>query len=58
MTTPAGTPNTGSSGDGSTGDGASGSATTGSNNSNLIEELIRLQSQLVSQAASVLSTIA
>ena len=58
MTTPAGTPNTGPSGDGSTGDGASGSATTGSNNSNLIEELIRLQSQLVSQAASVLSTIA
>jgi EF hand domain-containing protein len=58
MTTPAGTPNAGSSGDGSTGDGANGSGNSGSSNSNLIEELIRLQSQLMSQAASVLSTIA
>jgi hypothetical protein len=58
MTTPAGTPNAGSSADGSAADGANGSANPGSSNSNLIEELIRLQSQLVSQAASVLSTIA
>ena len=58
MTTPAGTPNAGTSGDGTTGDGANGSGNAGSSNSNLIEELIRLQSQLVSQAASVLSTIA
>lgn len=58
MTTPAGTPNAGSSGDGSSGNGANGSANPGSSNSNLIEELIRMQSQLVSQAASVLSTIA
>ena len=58
MTTPADTPNAGFSADGTTGDGTNGSANPGSSNSNLIEELIRLQSQLVSQAASVLSTIA
>ncbi|HET7191451.1 MAG TPA: EF-hand domain-containing protein [Pseudolabrys sp.] len=58
LTTPAGAPNAGSSGDGSSGNGANGSANPGSSNSNLIEELIRMQSQLVSQAASILSTIA
>jgi hypothetical protein len=38
--------------------GSAGGTSSGPGNSNLIEELIRMQSQLVTQAASVLSTTA
>ena len=57
MTTPAASQG----GDGSSGNstgGSTGGTSEGSNNTNLIEQLIRLQSQLVTQAASALSTIA
>jgi len=56
MTTPAATQGSDGSNGGSTGSSASGTS-NGSNN-NLIEQLIRLQSQLVTQAASALSTTA
>ena len=57
MTTPAAPQNNASSNGDSSNNGSTGS--TGSNNSNnLIEQLIQLQSQLVTQAASTLSTFA
>lgn len=62
MTTPAANQNSAASGDGSSGDGGNssnnGSSATTPSAGNLIEELIRLQSQLVSQQAATLSTIA
>ncbi len=57
MTTPAASQGSGGSNGSSTG-GSPGSTSDGSNSSNLIEQLIRLQSQLVTQAASALSTFA
>ena len=53
MTTPAT-----SQGSESSNGGSAGGASSGTGNSNLIEELIRMQSQLVTQAASALSTTA
>lgn len=60
MTTAAATQNTSSaSNNGSSNDGTANNGSSGlGNNNNLIEELIRMQSQLVTQAASALSTIA
>ncbi|MGB6350290.1 MAG: EF-hand domain-containing protein [Pseudolabrys sp.] len=59
MTTPAATQNSGSSNNGTSSDGTANNGSSGpGNNNNLIEELIRMQSQLVTQAASALSTIA
>jgi EF hand domain-containing protein len=57
MTTPAASQGSSGSNGGST-DGSTGGTSDGSSNSNLIEQLIRLQSQLVTQAASALSTFA
>jgi hypothetical protein len=58
MTAPAAAQNNASSNDGTSNSGtANGGTVTPNNNNNLIEELIRLQSQLVTQAASALSTI-
>jgi hypothetical protein len=58
MTTPAATQNSSSSNSGSSNDGTANNGSSGPGNNNLIEELIRMQSQLVTQAASALSTIA
>lgn len=58
MTTPAATQNSSSSNNGSSNDGTANNGSSGPGNNNLIEELIRMQSQLVTQAASALSTIA
>ncbi len=56
MTTPAASQNTASQNNNSANNGSGGPS--GPSNSNLIEQLIQLQSQLVTQAASTLSTIA
>jgi hypothetical protein len=58
MTTPPATQNSSSSNSGSSNDGTANNGSSGPGNNNLIEELIRMQSQLVTQAASALSTIA
>jgi len=57
-TSPAASQNSGTPSDGSSDTDGSGSSTAPHGTGNLIEELIRLQSQLVSQAAATLSTIA
>jgi hypothetical protein len=57
MTTPAAPQNNASSNGDSTNNGSTGSNGS-NNNNNLIEQLIQLQSQLVTQAASTLSTFA